>query len=228
MTQRRSNPLDVHDREGTGFERKEGGEKTQRNRVECGPSGVSELPHSLWALETQSRLPTTAKYINTPMLPPTPATLNTAYYQGELMNQDVRLFADSGPATVYLVFTTSCWVCVCVCVCVCVLGCVCPGVCVCDHYNCFTKEETAVQSGVCVCVIIITLLCRRRNCSSEMPRDLFNEQGRERGLKPRSLDSNTRVPPTALGAWRGGPELTLQLTLRLSSEQALFSCDAEG
>ena len=96
------------------------------------------------AVETQSRHPTSAKYINTPMLPPTPATLNTAYFQGELMNQDVRLFADSGPATVYLVFTTS-WggvVCVCVCilggvcVCVCVLGCVC----------------------VCVCEIIITAL----------------------------------------------------------------------
>ena len=84
------------------------------------------------------------------MLPPTPATLNTAYFQGELMNQDVRLFADSGPATVYLVFTTS-WggvVCVCVCilggvcVCVCVLGCV---------YVC-------VWVCVGVCVIIITLL----------------------------------------------------------------------
>ena len=77
-------------------------------------------------------------------------------------------------------------------------------VCVCDHYNCFTKEETAVQSGgrvVCVCVIIITLLYRRRNRGSEMPIDLFNEQGSEPGLKPRSLDSNTKVLPMAPGAW---------------------------
>lgn len=57
-----------------------------------------------------------------------------------------------------------------------------------------------------------------------MPRDLFNKQGRELGLKPRSLDSNTRVLPTDPGAWLGGPEWTLQL----SSDQALFSCDAEG
>ena len=102
------------------------------------------------AVETQSRHPTSAKYINTPMLPPTPATLNTAYFQGELMNQDVRLFADSGPATVYLVFTTSCGGgggCVCVCILGVVCVCVCPGVCVC----------VCVLGCVCVCVCVRSL-----------------------------------------------------------------------
>lgn len=35
------NPPDVHNREGTGFQEKEGGEKVKKNWVELGPSGIS-------------------------------------------------------------------------------------------------------------------------------------------------------------------------------------------
>lgn len=71
-----------------------------------------------------------------------------------------------------------------------------------DHYNCFTKEETAVQSGGsvgCVCVIIITMLYRRRNRGSEII-DLFNEQGSEQGLNQGLWTPTPRFFP-----WLPGP-----------------------
>lgn len=67
-----SNPPGMHDREGTGFEEKEGREETQRNRVKRELSGTSELQHSLPGLGDTVKTPNNCKVHQHPHAPHNP------------------------------------------------------------------------------------------------------------------------------------------------------------
>lgn len=100
--------LQIHTvRKGTGLEEKEGGEKTERNWVKCGPSGTFSrgrvTTFILPAPETQSKTPkeNLAKYSNTlhPQVWPGSRVILWTWVSGHLGIQGLALFTWPVPCT---------------------------------------------------------------------------------------------------------------------------------